>query len=147
MNILFFTGSRTLKSVYDRYEKRILKAAEMILGEGRGAVEISILGKKKMYGLTGRYFGRSYHTDVIAFDYPKAIPDGSAEALRGEIFISGPEVRRQSEKFEEDIKKTFVFLIVHGLLHVAGRDDGTAEKKERMFRLQEKYCCYILGKG
>lgn len=145
MKILFFTGDRALKAVYDRYEKRIRLAAERILGKGRGQVEISVLGKKKMYGLTGRYFGRSYHTDVIAFGYPKAIPDGSADTLRGEIFISGPEVERQSKKYKEDIKKTLVFLIVHGLLHVAGGDDGTAEKKERMFRMQEKHCSYILG--
>jgi len=64
-------------------------------------------------------------TDVITFDH-------------GEIHISVETARQQAEEFGNEFERELVLYIIHGLLHLAGYEDGTEPERLRMDALQQR---------
>ena len=56
----------------------------------------------------------------------------------GDIFINRKRVFEQAEEYGHSVKREFVFLFVHGLLHLLGYDHMNEEDEKRMFALQKK---------
>ena len=79
-------------------------------------------------------------TDVISF----ALLDGGEEYLYeenielGDIFINRNRVLSQAEDYGHSVKREFVFLFVHGLLHLFGYDHMNEKDEKVMFDLQKK---------
>jgi len=85
--------------------------------------------------LKKEYFHQDYWTDVIAFrlnSYNKKYVDG-------EIYISLPRAKENSEKFCEPFEKEVARLIIHGALHLLGFEDETDQEKNKMRKIEEKY--------
>ncbi len=85
--------------------------------------------------LKKEYFHQDYWTDVIAFrlnSYNKKYVDG-------EIYISLPRAKENSEKFGEPFEKEVARLIIHGALHLLGFEDETDQEKNKMRKIEEKY--------
>ena len=86
------------------------------------------------------YRGVDKPTDVISFanidsdDYDYLCEDVNL----GDIFINTDRVFSQAKKYGHSIKREFVFLFVHGMLHLLGYDHMVKEDEEVMFGLQEK---------
>ena len=72
-------------------------------------------------------------TDIITFDY------GTMDLLEGEIYISIDRVKENAAdlkiEFDEELRR----VMVHGLLHMLGFDDHTAEDKQEMRSLEDKF--------
>jgi probable rRNA maturation factor len=69
-----------------------------------------------------------------------AAADGAAEPiphLLGDIVISVPTARRQSEAYGHSLERELGFLFVHGFLHLLGYDHDTPEAERDMFARQE----------
>ncbi|MBR4461202.1 MAG: rRNA maturation RNase YbeY [Erysipelotrichaceae bacterium] len=83
-------------------------------------------------------------TDVISF----ALLDGGEDYRYeenielGDIFINRNRVLSQAEDYGHSVKREFIFLFVHGLLHLFGYDHMNEEDEKTMFDLQKK----IVGK-
>ena len=57
----------------------------------------------------------------------------------GEVFINVDRVYSQAKKYKHSIKREYIFLAVHGLLHLCGYDHVKSKKDEKiMFALQDK---------
>ena len=102
------------------------------------AIDVLLIGNRKMRSLNKRYRGKDASTNVLSFEEPKgfAYPTGMAKR-KWEIYLN-PEMSsdwwrtRNAKKAEEylDIR----FLLVHGVLHLFGYDhikDGDAVTMER----------------
>lgn len=81
-------------------------------------------------------------TDVISFAMKDQadeyeINDEIANCL-GDIFISVPAVFRQAKSYGHSVKREFLFLFVHGLLHLLGYNHEDEESEKVMFSLQEE---------
>jgi len=73
------------------------------------------------------------HRDFMAVDGPTDV----ITFRHGEIFISMDTAQRQSEKFSTDLFRELSLYFVHGLLHLTGLDDLTAEGCNEMASVQE----------
>lgn len=78
-------------------------------------------------------------TDVISFALNDGITDHDqfVDEL-GDIFISVEAVYRQAEAYGHSVRREFLFLIAHGILHLLGYDHRTPEDEKTMFDLQKE---------
>jgi rRNA maturation RNase YbeY len=85
-----------------------------------------------LHGINLEHLEHDTYTDIITFDY------GSSDILEGEIYISIDRVRENAldlhQEFEEELRR----VMVHGILHMLGFDDHTAEDKQKMRLLEDE---------
>lgn len=82
------------------------------------------------------YLQHDYYTDVITFQ----LSDG---ALHGDIFISVDRVADNASQIGTPFDYELLRVIVHGVLHLAGYRDKTAEEEATM-RMKENYYLELL---
>lgn len=91
-------------------------------------VSVAVIGAAKMKTLNKKYRGLDKTTDVLSFSLGKN---------SGEILINLEEIRKPKkyqEIFNKLVKQTIIFdfLLVHGLLHLAGYEDKTEKGRQEM---------------
>ena len=80
--------------------------------------------------LNRKYRGVSKGTDVLSFGF-----DQPELPVLGDIVIDIEWADRERE--ERSLQKELEYLFLHGLLHLAGYDHGTADSRERMNRQKQ----------
>jgi len=89
-------------------------------------------------------FNKSTDTDVIAIPFHETpltrrkTPDG-ADKIFADVYICLPKARENAAAYDESYKREVTRLIVHGLLHLSGYEDGSPAEKHRMWKRQEAY--------
>lgn len=127
-------------------------AGEALDAEGLGAavVEITFTGDAAIRALNRRHRGRDAVTDVLSF------PLWTAEELRrwrrgealagappgqplvlGDVVVNVREARRAAERYGHSFERELGFLVVHGILHLAGYDHATPEEEAAMLARTE----------
>ncbi len=83
-------------------------------------------------------------TDVLSFpiyeDFElKNIKEGNLpeEILLGDIVISLEKAEEQSKEFNHSFKREFMYLFVHGMLHLLGHDHLEEDEKKEMRSREE----------
>lgn len=140
IEIYDLTKNKLLKSYFKDIKKYYLKTLEVLDLKDNFDASLIIVGKKKIRSINNKYRGKDSVTDVISFanidsdDY-----DFLDERINlGDIFINVDKVISQAKKYNHSIKREFVFLTVHGLLHLLGYDHMEKKDEEIMFSLQDK---------
>lgn len=117
---------------------RVRRVVEAVLrGERRRAtISVTFLGRDAMRRLNARHTGHDYPTDVLAFELEE--PDGRTV---GDVYVCAYVASRESRARNIPLEEELVRLVVHGTLHVLGRDhpDGEARTRSAMWRRQERY--------
>lgn len=123
----------------DNYYKKTLEVLDI---KDEMDLSLIIVGKTKIRSINKNYRNIDRVTDVISFanidseDYDYLAQDG--EVNLGDIFINVDRVKSQAKKYGHSIKREFVFLFVHGMLHLLGYDHMEKEDEKIMFSLQDK---------
>ncbi len=129
-------------------------ALQVLRDEGvRGLAELSILfvAEQEMAELNRDYMGKDGPTDVLAFpidahDVTQVVapagatrgPDrapidpGELPLLLGDVVVCPAVARRQAPDHAGTLDDELALLIVHGVLHVLGRDHAEPEEAEEM---------------
>jgi len=94
-------------------------------------------GNDLICDLNKKYLQHDYPTDVIAFALGANEIDGKVNI--GEIYIGVEVAKQQAEEYSVSLTNEIKRLAAHGALHLAGYDDSTAELREQMRRLEDKY--------
>ena len=76
-------------------------------------------------------------TDVVSFYYASGAP------LEGDVFIGAGRSRRQARDIGHSWQHELLYLVIHGVLHVAGYTDYEPQNKKKMFAVQNK----VFGKA
>ena len=121
----------------EEYYQKTLKTLKM---KDNYAVSLIICGPVTIKRINRQYRDIDKATDVISFallDNEETVEYEDVIEL-GDIFINRDRVYSQAYDYEHSIKREFVFLFVHGLLHLLGYDHMTPEDEKRMFALQKK---------
>jgi probable rRNA maturation factor len=115
---------------------RIRRAARKILGElGLEGHELSvvIVGDPEITRLNRHYFRRNRPTNVISFPMAPGEVAAGPPPILGDVVISAETARRQAEERGEKEEDEMLFLLIHGILHLAGYDhEGSAGERRKM---------------
>lgn len=90
-----------------------------------------LIDDESMYQYNYEYRNIDRSTDVLTFvDYQ--------DDYLGDIYINEKRVIDQAKEYNHSIKREFLFLITHGVLHLLGYDHQTKEEEKIMFEKQEQ---------
>jgi probable rRNA maturation factor len=89
--------------------------------------EVNFVSNEEIFEINSRYLKHFSTTDIITFNY-----SGENFNFDGEIFISFDEAKENAKKFGVSFDNELLRLVIHGVLHMIGLDDTTAQKKKVM---------------
>ena len=101
-------------------------------------ISIMFVDDETMHTLNMKYREVDAPTDVLSFPmcdgrFPNVGPN-----ILGDIVISIPTARRQSEDNSHTLEEEIVFLLIHGFLHLVGFDDENDTEREKMLQRQDE---------
>jgi len=106
-----------------------------------GEIDISFIPKETMRDLNRTYRGKDDSTDILSFatydtddDFP-AVETGS---YLGELIISASDIIDNCSYFSVDPDNELIRILVHGMLHLNGKDHATNDEDEPMLQEQER---------
>ena len=140
VNIINRTRYSDFKEYYPLIEEYYQKTLKTLKMKDNYAVSLIICGPVTIKRINRQYRDIDKVTDVISFallDNEETVEYEDVIEL-GDIFINRDRVYSQAYDYEHSVKREFVFLFVHGLLHLLGYDHMTPEDEKRMFALQKK---------
>ncbi|CAA9546101.1 MAG: Metal-dependent hydrolase YbeY, involved in rRNA and/or ribosome maturation and assembly [uncultured Thermomicrobiales bacterium] len=87
---------------------------------------------------------RTLHRDFMGLDTPTDVmtfplSDGdvaAAEERGGDVIVSVERAAHQAAEYDQTVAQEASFLVVHGLLHLCGWDDGSDAERSRMLARQ-----------
>ena len=140
VNIINKTAYKDFEEFYkeiDKYYKKTLKVLNL---KDEYELSLIITGPISIKRINRDYRKIDKVTDVISF---ALLDDGEDEYFDeckelGDIFINRNRVYSQAKEYGHSIKREFVFLFVHGLLHLLGYDHMNIDDEKIMFGLQKK---------
>jgi len=103
------------------------------------SVAVVFVGGRRMRQINRRFLGHDYVTDVMSFDYGDSGGPLPERELTAEVCVCPERVCSQAERHGIDAGEELLRVMVHGLLHLAGYDDGSPRERRRMFRVQERF--------
>jgi probable rRNA maturation factor len=106
------------------------KASEEYKSQLPETLEVVFVDNEVMKKLNQTYRGLNKTTDVLSFKLSEDL---------GQIVISIPRAVEQSHEYGNSESREILFLFLHGLLHLAGFDDNTDEKREKMIQIANEY--------
>jgi probable rRNA maturation factor len=107
-------------------------------------VSILLVDNNYIQELNLLYRGQNRPTDVLSFamnelgeDEPDFDIDEEVNLL-GDIVISLEKAIAQSEEYGHSFEREFVFLAVHGMLHLLGYDHEDADEQKVMREMEDR---------
>ena len=125
--------------------RRILKHEHI----STAALSFVFVSRQKIAALNKKYLGRTYATDVLAFDLtnqesPK--PSRTKDRiLCGDVIISTDAVVKNAVEFETSSAHELVLYVIHGMLHLIGYDDHKPADIKKM-RAKEQELMKVVNK-
>jgi probable rRNA maturation factor len=112
--------------LFPRRLRRTAARALAALGRPGAEVHLTVADDALIRRLHARHLGRRRATDVLAFPLDAPGPPAIRErpGAWGEIVISAETARRHAGRLRVPVALEIDLLVVHGLLHLAGYDDG-----------------------
>jgi probable rRNA maturation factor len=107
-----------------------------ILNENNRLTEINYIfcSDEYLLGLNQTYLSHNTYTDILTFDHSI-----KKNYIEGDIFISPERVSENAIKFKSDESAEMHRVMIHGVLHLCGFKDRTAEEKLKMRALEDQY--------
>lgn len=130
---------------------KIRRAAKKILsGLGFQGYELSIVivDDQEITRLNRQYFHRNRPTNVISFPMAVGDPASLHSRILGDVVISAETAKRQAEEAGGKAKDEILFLLIHGILHLAGFDhEGAADERKKMEAKEKEFFSFLMRPG
>jgi probable rRNA maturation factor len=98
------------------------------------SISFIVVNDREMSKLHRTYMNIPGTTDVMSFD----LAETSRRPVEGEIYICINQARRQAAVYRVPLYLEMARLAVHGVLHLAGYNDDTPAKREKMHVLEDR---------
>lgn len=89
---------------------------------------------KRLLEINRQFLQHDYYTDIITFEL--SAPGAPVE---GEIYISIDRVRDNAQNHDSSLIKELHRVIFHGVLHLCGYKDKTAQEERAMREKEDHY--------
>ena len=111
---------------------------KVISAEGKELDEINYVFCSDSYLLkiNQDYLEHDYYTDIITFPY-------SYQPIKSDIYISIDRVTENASTESVSFRQELYRVIVHGLLHMCGYEDGDDDSKKTMRQKEDQYIAII----
>lgn len=96
-------------------------------------LSIIFLSDDDLLKINKEFLKHDYYTDVITFDYSKAL------FLKGEIYVSLDSVKKNAEIYNQEFSTELYRVIIHGVLHLCKYNDHTNEERVKMREKEDHY--------
>lgn len=131
--------------------ERILQQAGTMEGVTEGEVDLTFVDDAQIHELNKEYRGIDRPTDVLSFamhestdeelqiiyDMDEVDEADNVPDVLGDIIISVPRAKLQSEEYGHSLERELGFLFVHGFLHLLGYDHQDEASEAEMMGKQE----------
>ncbi|SMF88535.1 probable rRNA maturation factor [Paenibacillus uliginis N3/975] len=131
--------------------ERILQQAGTVEGVTEGEVDLTFVDDDQIHELNKEYRGIDRPTDVLSFAMNEETDEelqiiyelddedelGNVPDVLGDIIISVPRAKLQSEEYGHSLERELGFLFVHGFLHLLGYDHQDEASEAVMMGKQE----------
>jgi len=109
------------------------------LGFTDSELSVTVVGDRTMRRLNLEYRGLDRSTNVLSFPMGEGeFPDLNPQLL-GDVVISADTASREAEEQGISFAERFLFLLLHGILHVSGYDhERTGEKEARRMERKQR---------
>ncbi len=133
--------SAALKEQLNRAYYAVLRNLQL---EDWFEIDFSVVGQSTIRSLNLEHRNVDKVTDVLSFpsvnltfpicmcDYEGDINPETGKLFLGDIMICRAKVRRQAQEYGHSELREFVYLAVHGMLHLFGFDHMTPEEEADM---------------
>jgi rRNA maturation RNase YbeY len=102
-------------------------------------VNFVFCGRERHLGMNRQYLGHDWPTDVITFDYSEG------GVVGGDIFIDPATVAENAAGLCVAPEVEMRRVMIHGVLHLCGLDDGTARQRRAMRAKEDLYLSRYYG--
>ncbi|MBQ5369832.1 MAG: rRNA maturation RNase YbeY [Peptococcaceae bacterium] len=146
---VFITNEQDKIEIPAEWEEKINQVAAICLREEQlpEDVEVDLLfvDNEAIREINLEYRDKDSATDVLSFPMyePDEEIDDEEEVLLGDIVISLERAQEQCEEYGHSLEREVMYLLVHGLLHLAGYDHMEEEDKKVMRAQEEKLLAQI----
>lgn len=103
-------------------------------------IEVAYVDEEKIKDVNIQHLDHNYITDIITFRYDE---DPSNVDIEGTLFCCAQRIAEQAEEFSQDEETEFKRVLIHGLLHLAGYNDHSAEEKKAMREREDFYLKFV----
>jgi probable rRNA maturation factor len=114
--------------------RRILKT----LGYEGYELTVVLADDREITRLNRQYFRRNRPTNVISFPMMDDSPVSLRSRILGDVVISAETARRDAGEAGEKAEDEILFLMIHGILHLAGYDHEGSVAERRKMEAKEK---------
>ena len=97
-----------------------------------GALSFIFTSNKQLRLINRKYLNHNYFTDVITFSYREG------DLISGDIFISIEQVEINAKSYNTDQEDELRRVMIHGVNHLLGFDDGNDVERERMRQMENE---------
>ena len=104
-----------------------LRAWALAAAPAGALVTLRVVGLSEARRLNRSFRGRDYATNVLSFPYSRA---------QGDIVLCHPVIAREARAQGKRLAAHYAHLVVHGMLHLRGRDHRRAADARRMERAE-----------
>lgn len=137
MAIVEFTFFNETELPLPLNEQQAQRIAEAVLkGESRSAlfIEVVFVDDDEILRINLEHLQHDYVTDIITFPY-----HDEGEEIEGTLFCCAPQIFRQADEESIEHGTEFARILIHGILHLCGYEDGQPEQKARMTAKENYY--------
>lgn len=133
-SIQFFEEDISFKLPHPRKTKSWIDAVIKQEKKASGSINYIFCSDKYLHQINLEYLNHDTLTDIVTFDNSerKGIIDG-------DIFISIERVRENAGKYGRTFDEELHRVLIHGILHLVGFSDKSAEQKKRMRKKEDAY--------
>lgn len=117
------------------------------LGRPLATASIVLTDDAMIRALNRDYRESDRATDVLSFPLadPASVADPDRAVFLGEIYISLETARAQARAARRAYPREIAHLVIHGLLHLLGRDHRTRAERRRMAALEAQLLRALRG--
>lgn len=140
----------SIRIYYDKIKFRVHRSGEIkkflekvITDEKKAAGDLKFIftSDEVVLDINKKFLGHDYYTDVISFNYSES------EVILGEIYISVEAIKRNAGVYNVAVYEETLRVMIHGVLHLCGYNDGKEKDKNIMVSMQEDKVREFSGKN